>query len=376
MKLVISLSYYSPHISGLTLSIKRLAELLASNNYQVTILAAQHEKKLPLKEEIQRVAVVRAPYLLRVGKNFVMPRFSLIAFKLLKENDAVMITLPQAQSIVVALLAKILGKKIYCLYICEVILPGRWTSKLINWGVGVVNRITLLFADEIITLSQDFAQYNNALKHKKVHGIYPVIIPPKVSGSERDTLLKKLPKKRYSIGYLGRIASEKGLNYLLEAIPALQKNLGNDFIIILAGPKKTVGEENYKKQIEALLKTYPEFVIQLGELSDQQLGAFYSLLDVFVLPSTNNTEAFGMVQVEAMYCGTPVVATNLPGVRVPILETGMGEIVETKNTQKLAEAIVKVLENKKKYVKPAATIEEIFSVEKILKEYKKIFNFS
>ena len=161
---------------------------------------------------------------------------------------------------------------------------------------------------------------------------------------------------------------------MLEAIPALQKRIGSDsFAIVLAGPKKTVGEEKYQKYISDLLIQYSEFVVQLGELTDDQLGAFYSLLDVFVLPSTNNTEAFGMVQVEAMYCGTPVVATDLPGVRVPVRETKMGEIVQPGNGKALALAISKILQNKKHYIQSSDTIQKIFSVEKILKEYQEIF---
>jgi glycosyltransferase involved in cell wall biosynthesis len=105
---------------------------------------------------------------------------------------------------------------------------------------------------------------------------------------------------------------------------------------------------------------------------DKQLGAYYSMLDVFVLPSINNTEAFGMVQVEAMYCETPVIATDLPGVRVPIQETGMGEIIQPQNISTLAGAILKVLQNKKKYVKEKSTIQKIFSAEKILEAYQDV----
>jgi glycosyltransferase involved in cell wall biosynthesis len=70
---------------------------------------------------------------------------------------------------------------------------------------------------------------------------------------------------------------------------------------------------------------------------------FYASLDVFVLPSTNSFEAFGIVQLEAMSAGIPVVATNIPGVRTIVQETGFGEIVEPKSPMQIALAIENVL---------------------------------
>ena len=54
------------------------------------------------------------------------------------------------------------------------------------------------------------------------------------------------------------------------------------------------------------------------------MGSFYTCIDVLVVPSINSTEAFGLVQVEAMMMGVPVVASDLPGVRVPVQKQGWG----------------------------------------------------
>lgn len=373
MKILISLSYYSPYISGLTLSVKRLAELLARSGYKVTVLTAKYDRTLPHREDINTVSVVRVPYLFRISKGFVMPEFIYLAYKELHNTDAVLIALPQLEGFIIAFLAKMLGRKVICLYICEVTLSGGLLSKIIVFILRLCNRMALSLADEIVTLTDDFADHNSTLKGKGAYGIYPVMTPPEISGDEKRELSKKLPEKKYYVGFLGRIAHEKGISYLLETIPLLQKSLENDFIIVLAGPKRTVGEGRYHTYISHLLEQFPDFVAQLGELEDNQLGAFYSLLDVLVLPSTNNTEAFGMVQVEAMYCGTPVISTNLPGVRVPIKETEMGIIVRPGDSKVLSEAIVEVLQNKKHYVKPIEKIKEIFSTKKILEAYRELF---
>jgi glycosyltransferase involved in cell wall biosynthesis len=78
-------------------------------------------------------------------------------------------------------------------------------------------------------------------------------------------------------------------------------------------------------------------------LAEEELAAFYSLCEVTALPSLNSTESFGMVQVESMLCGTPVVASDIPGVREPTGRTGMGMVVPPGDSGALAEALIRVL---------------------------------
>ena len=102
------------------------------------------------------------------------------------------------------------------------------------------------------------------------------------------------------------------------------------------------------------------------------MGDFYSCLKILALPSVNATEAFGMVQVEAMMCGVPVVASDLPGVRLPIRETGMGITVPPKNPAALAEAINEILNNYDSYRMGKVKAEEVFDLKKIIDRFEKI----
>jgi glycosyltransferase involved in cell wall biosynthesis len=79
------------------------------------------------------------------------------------------------------------------------------------------------------------------------------------------------------------------------------------------------------------------------------------------------------VQVEAMLKGTPVVTTDLPGVRVAVRATGMGEIVPPRDSEALATAIIKVLENRERYVIPAEKVEQIFDPQKTYDFYEDLF---
>ena len=73
---------------------------------------------------------------------------------------------------------------------------------------------------------------------------------------------------------------------------------------------------------------------------------FYRRIGLLVLPSVNRTEAFGIVQPEAMLSGIPVVASDLPGVRAPIKLTDNGELAAAGNLKALMQAIIKVMENR------------------------------
>ena len=64
----------------------------------------------------------------------------------------------------------------------------------------------------------------------------------------------------------------------------------------------------------------------LGFLPEEQIADLYASIDVFALPSVNSFEAFGIVQVEAMMAGVPALASDLPGVRTPVQETGFGVV--------------------------------------------------
>ena len=197
-----------------------------------------------------------------------------------------------------------------------------------------------------------------------------------------------MAKETIKIGFAGRIAAEKGIEYLFDALPQIKFKYQNSNIkinpkskikkiqIVIAGSLDPVGEEQYKQKILDLVKKYQEDIIFLGELTQNEMAAFYSLLDVLVLPSINSTESFGMVQVEAMLSGVPVVASDLPGVRIPIQKTGMGEIVPIKNSQKLSEAIVRILLNKEKYIKSKEFVKKEFAIEKTLQFYEKLFHES
>ena len=134
------------------------------------------------------------------------------------------------------------------------------------------------------------------------------------------------------------------MEYLVEALPKVVEKYPNVKVFCMGEYQNVIGEDNYYKNIMPLISNLGNHWVFLGVLSERDKAAFFGSCDVLVLPSINRTELFGMVQIEAMQCGTHVVATDLPGVRQPVLQTGRGLIVQPRDARGLANAIITVLD--------------------------------
>lgn len=376
MKILLTISYYSPYVSGLTIHAKRLAEALIVRNHTVSILTTQHTKALPTQDSENGVSIQRVPFLFQLSKGFLMPTYLFALWKAVKKVDVVVANLPQAESFLVGLVARLQGKRFYCIYHCEIELPKGFINTILQLVLTVIHIGTLLFAKHIFTYTKDYVTHSPVLRlfMKKVIVNYPPITHPLTD----TAITKKLStyignKQTYVIGVAARFAAEKGIEYILDAIPYLTKQLGDTFIIAFAGPKHPVGEEVYWQNMQTRLAKYKKQFLFVDTIPSEKMGSFYQLLDVLILPSLNRTEAFGMVQVEAMLCGVPVIAADLPGVRIPVTVTGMGKITRLRDAKDLAENIFTVLTKKKTYVKDKRTIQKTFSLKQTIDTYERYF---
>ena len=103
MRILFALTYYRPHVSGLTIYVERLAREMARRGHSVTVLTSQYETDLPREETVDGVHVIRAPVLLRISKGVIMPTFGLLATRLVRQHDVVSLHLPQFDAAGVAL---------------------------------------------------------------------------------------------------------------------------------------------------------------------------------------------------------------------------------------------------------------------------------
>lgn len=154
------------------------------------------------------------------------------------------------------------------------------------------------------------------------------------------------PKKVFDLGiapndkvvlFVGRLCPYKGVEYLIQAMRDVEAKL----LIVGEGPLREKLEKKAKfLRVDKKIKF-------LGKISTEKLKYCYDACDVFVLPSIENSEAFGIVQLEAMAYGKPVVNTNLPtGVPEVSKDGETGITVAPKDSKGLAQAINRILNNK------------------------------
>lgn len=368
-RILISLTYYYPNISGVSVYAQLLAKEMARKNYQITILTAQHEPSLKEKEEDEGVEIVRVPVEKKIGKGVIMLGFIKKAWNEVDKNEIVNCHLPQLESYIVAIIAKLKGKKLIVTHHCEFGFDGPVGNRIIATLSFPFHFVAYALADTIVAYTKDYAEHSIFLRIFKEKIGY--ILPPVVVEETSAKVSIKKNKDEKIIGYVGRIGWEKGINYLLDALPSIQQQL--KVKLVLVGPyKNVVGDKSFEK-LKPLIEANKKSVILTGPVAHSQLRPYYQLFDCLVLPSTNNLETFGIVQAEAMICGCPVVASDLPGVRVPVRLTGMGAIAKVGNSEDLAAKIIKVLDTTYSQDQIDRAV-ELFDFSRFGKSYEQLFN--
>jgi glycosyltransferase involved in cell wall biosynthesis len=180
--------------------------------------------------------------------------------------------------------------------------------------------------------------------------------------AESEKITEKYRKDKLILG-IGRLVYYKGFEYTIKSMVDVNANL----LIIGTGPE----EKKLKKLISELKLENKVFIIK----PQKKLATFFLASDLFVFPSTERSEAFGLVQLEALARGIPIVNTRLgTAVEEVSLDGVTGLTVETKNSKALSEAINKILNNENlrlEYSKNAIKrYQEFFTQEKFLKRIK------
>ena len=376
MRILIALTYYRPHVSGLTIYVERLAHALATRGHQVTLLTSQYDRALPRYENDQGVDVMRVPVVWRVSKGVVMPTIGWHATRLALSHDVLNLHLPQFDAAGLALRGRLFQRPVVLTYHSDLALPPSFAHWLAGHVIALSHRVALRLADVIVTNTEDFAQHSPVLSRyrAKVSAIPPPIEIPFPTPDSCAMFRAKFNLDGWGplIGVVGRLSAEKGVEYLLAALPAILARFPNASVVHV-GPREPVGEATYSQRLAPLLARHRDKYRFIGVVTTEELAAFFASCAVHVLPSVNSTETFGMVQVEAALCGTPTVATALPGVRMATQMTGMGCVVPPRDAPALADAICEVLAHRAEYVRPQAEIARQFAPATIAARYEALF---
>lgn len=236
-------------------------------------------------------------------------------------------------------------------------------------------------ADCIIVATQGHIDGSKYLKpYQDKCRIIPYGVDPKIEKEadhwyEEDMLLKRPGEKSAVVRYLfvGRLVYYKGCRTMIEAfVQAAKVNSCIRLDIVGTGPL----EPELKKLTEELGLT--DRIHFHDEVSDDELIGFFKECDVFVLPSLQRSEAFGLVQIEAMAFGKPVINTKLPsGVPYVSLDQITGLTVPPENVFELAQAMQYLAEHpderKEMGVRARQRMKEMYRIDTMLEHVNRLY---
>lgn len=335
--------YYSPWLGG----VERIVEDLSKNlqaDHNVTTLVCQAPGKETTHDIIDDVKVIRAKTLVTLLR---LP-ISFDFFRLFRQHatsaDLVLLHHPFPLGF---LAYSLLGKKkpLVIFYHADIVKQKRTAALLSFLFKSVLRKAT-----SIIVTSNEVKTRSTLLKGVQDRCI---VIPLWINELEyKNTQVSQTPlftQRDSSIPLLlsvGRLVTYKGYEVLLEAMKSVHNA---QLLIIGEGPQQTLLETLIKQnQLQNTVFLHP---------SVPHLTQYYYGSDIFLLPSTTTAEAFGLTQLEAMYCGLPVINTSLPtAVPTISLNKKTGLTVKPGNSIELAQAIQTLVDDiplRKKYGKAA-----------------------
>ena len=376
LSILIALQYYVPHRTGLTIHVQRIAEALARRGHRVSVLTARFRPDLPRDEQvINGVRVIRLWAPIHVSRGMLMPAYPLAALRLAPDHDVISIHTPMIETPLFAALARAFHKGLVITHHGDLILPTGALNRLITWITFQLYLIGGRTANHLIAYSQDYADHSTYLGPflDKTSPIYPPIAIPTPDPQQAELLRAKWLEGTNGtarlIGYAGRFVEEKRPDVLINALETIHQRYPGSRIVF-AG-EYDISYENFFAQHAELVERNRDSLVFLGLLTDEQdVANFYAACDVLALPS--DTECFALVQVEAMRCGTPVVATDIPGAREVVRVTGMGLLSPAGDPQAFGRAIVEVLDHRAEFVKPRSQIDAIFNLEETVDRYEEL----
>ncbi len=270
----------------------------------------------------------------------------------------------------------------------------KWWGKILSMPSKLIKNNLMKRADKIISASLDYVAHSSIKEVWKktpekfieipfgVHLNKFHVFPHDVPDLKKLRAKYGIQEKDRVIMFLGGLDSAhrfKGIEVLLRAMTPPAPPLGKRGKPALNAKLLICGGGDLKSKYEDLAKELKieRQVIFAGRVPDEELVLHYNLADIFVLPSTDKSEAFGIVLLEAMACGVPVMASNLPGVRSVFKDGVQGYTVAPNSVRHLRAKLEDYLKHPQRRWKMGREARELvekrYDWEKIADEFKEIF---
>ncbi|MDF2953379.1 MAG: Glycosyltransferase involved in cell wall bisynthesis [Thermodesulfobacterium sp.] len=338
--------FYPPDVGGIESAIYEITEELNRKGVKCDVLCSNSKREYKeevIKRETYHYKVIRTKSYGKILSTSITPQMIFKLREIINEYDIIHLHHPDPMANLALFLSKPKRKRIIVHWHSDIIRQRfslKFYKPLLIW--------MLKHADVIIATSPKYIEESEQLSAFREKC---VAIPRGIrkgnlySNPKAVSNLREKYKGKKIIFSIGRFIAYKGFEYLIESA----KYLPSDYIILIGG------NGPLRSKYEKIIQKYDLFnkVKLLGRLPQNMLANYYDACDVFCLPSISKNEAFGLVMVEAMSFGKPVVATNIKGSGVSwVNQDGItGLNVEPKNPKALAQAIEFICNNREVYKK-------------------------
>jgi glycosyltransferase involved in cell wall biosynthesis len=337
MKIVQTPARFYPFIGGVENYVYNLSKELVKLGQEVQVICAR-EPEVQGKENTNGVQVERLSYIGKVANTNITPTLPLALLN--QDFDIIHTQLPTPWSADwSSVISRIKRKPLVLSYQNDIVGRGfdRYVARLYN----LTGLLLLLKSASKIVITQDKYMDSSIYLNKYKNKIEVVPI-----GVDTDRFRPRShPKKEceskvlFFLGLLDKYHRYKGLDDLLKALVIVRKHL-HDVKLVVVGDGELLG--HYRSLAANLgLSQNVEFK---GFISEERLQEYYTRCDAFVLPSiSSEQEGFGIVLLEAMASGRPVISTDIVGVAKEVRRVNAGRIVRPKDINALAQAALEIL---------------------------------
>ncbi|MBX8635436.1 MAG: glycosyltransferase family 4 protein [Thermoplasmata archaeon] len=330
--------YYTPHHGGVESFVRDISVELTRLGHELTVITSRNDRSLPAEEVINGVTVRRVPLLITLLRTPI-PRG--LHSRIMDEFDVMHAhTPPPSFAYLASRRLKRESIPSVVTYHCDSDLPSRLAGPVVRFLDRRISSSIIAGYSRIVVTTETYAS-TSANTWRIAPDIVPVGADTRRFFPNPEDRLRT--RRRLGIDgkgivlFVGRLVRHKGVQYLIEAM----KHTGSQTRLMIAGD----GEYAPRLKRAARLLSDPSKVTFIGDVPDPVLPSIYRAADVLVVPSTSRLEAFGISAIEAMASGTPVVVSDIPGVREIINDGVQGLRSEPMNPSDMASKINTILEN-------------------------------
>lgn len=333
MKILQTPVRFPPYVGGVENYAYNLSKHLAQMGHEVTVVCSDETSGEKELEEFGNIRIKRLPYIGKIANTNITPTLPISLFK--EDFDVIHTHIPTPWSADWSGIISLLKRKPFFITYCNDITGiGLRGSMAWLYNKTLLKR-TLDLSRKIIIIQPRYAEYSPILKGylDKIEAVTPGIDTGIFH--PLDNVKEGHDPTLFFLSILDEYHYYKGLDCLLNALSLVKKEINNVRLVV-------GGTGNLLAHYESMAKKFglQENVSFIGYVPDQELVYYYNNCDAFILPSTTHQEGFGIVLLEAMACGKPVITTRLVGLADDIKKTDSGIVIKENDINSLAESII------------------------------------